>query len=116
MKPVTKTQSRPMMTPSGDDQFLNPIERVVDDIARFSTRIRELNSLIAGLKHELQQHYEQGTFEENQKFGDLKVFKVKKTGSYEYPEEVVEKINQLKRKAELDHKLEPKKIEYWVVR
>lgn len=115
MKPVTKTQSHPMMTPS-IDPLLNPIERVVDDIARFSTRIRELNSLVAGLKHELQQHYEQGAFEENQKFGDLRVFRVKKTGSYEYPEEVVEKINQIKRKAELDHKLEPKKIEYWVVR
>lgn len=59
-----------MMTPSGDEQFLNPIERVVDDIARFSTKIRELNNLVAALKKELQQHYEQGAFEENQKFGD----------------------------------------------
>lgn len=104
------------MTTHSGEQFLNPIERVVDDIARFSTRIRELNSLITGLKHELQQHYEQGAFEENQMFGDFKVVKITKKGSYEYPEDVVEKINQLKRKAELDHKLEPKKIEYWIVR
>ena len=101
------------MTPSSE-QFLNPIERVVGEIAAAQEIIKQKKLLIMGLKLEIDQHYQENNFKDGDIIEGIRVEKITRSNGYEYKPAIINKINAIKRKAEEDGDVIAKPpTEYW---
>ena len=80
------------MTPSSE-QFLNPIERVVGEIAAAQEIIKQKKLLIMGLKLEIDQHYQENNFKDGDIIEGIRVEKITRSNGYEYKPAIINKIN-----------------------
>ena len=75
-KIATTSQKPNTMTPSSEN-FLNPIERVVGEIAAAQEIIKQKKLLIMGLKLEIDQHYQENNFKDGDIIEGIRVEKIK---------------------------------------
>ena len=114
-KIATTSQKQNTMTPSSE-QFLNPIERVVGEIAAAQEIIKQKKLLIMGLKLEIDQHHQENNFKDGDIIEGMRVEKITRSNGYEYKPAIINKINSIKRKAEEDGDVIAKPpTEYWRV-
>lgn len=103
------------MTPCSEN-FLNPIERVVGEIAAAQEIIKQKKLLITGLKLEIDQHFQEKNFNDGDIIEGIRVEKITRSNGYEYKPEIINKINSIKRKAEENGDVTPKPpTVYWRV-
>lgn len=103
------------MTPCSEN-FLNPIERVVGEIAAAQEIIKQKKLLITGLKLEIDQHFQEKNFNDGDIIEGIRIERISRTNGYEYKPEIINKINSIKRKAEENGDVTPKPpTVYWRV-
>ena len=113
---IATTSPKPnTMTPCSEN-FLNPIERVVGEIAAAQEIIKQKKLLITGLKLEIDQHFKEKNFNDGDIIEGIRVEKITRSNGYEYKPEIINKINSIKRKAEENGDVTAKPAtEYWRV-
>ena len=105
---IATTSPKPnTMTPCSEN-FLNPIERVVGEIAAAQEIIKQKKLLITGLKLEIDQHFKEKNFNDGDIIEGIRIERISRTNGYEYKPAIINKINSIKRKAEEEGDVTPK--------